>query len=198
MHEKQKLSAKDKVVQNMTRDGLVERNLTEGGTSRVSRRIEDADFEHHPESLYFRTDPNGSEKENKRNRTQRKWNDGKDPGQPSASQEDEISGKKGSDRKRLREKPAGDQISEASGPVSGKDGKRRKKRLHEESEKKKKVRLSFEDEPDYSRSGGVGALAAASGRVSGKITDRMEHNDDDNTALQAAGSSERAILSHGR
>ena len=42
MHDDQKLAAREKVVQKMTRDGMVEQNLADKSTRRVSGRIEDA------------------------------------------------------------------------------------------------------------------------------------------------------------
>ena len=42
MHDDQKLTAGDKVVQKMTRDGMVEQNLADKSTRRVSGRTQDA------------------------------------------------------------------------------------------------------------------------------------------------------------
>ena len=42
MHDDQKLEAREKVVQKMTRDGMVEQNLADKSTRRVSGRTQDA------------------------------------------------------------------------------------------------------------------------------------------------------------
>ena len=44
MHDDLQLGAKKKVVQKMTRDGLVEENLSEGTSRKVSSRAESDDF----------------------------------------------------------------------------------------------------------------------------------------------------------
>ena len=44
MHDNLKLEGREKVVQKMSRDGLVEENLADKSTKRVSSRVQDADF----------------------------------------------------------------------------------------------------------------------------------------------------------
>ena len=45
MHDDLQLGVKEKVVQKMTRDGLVEENLSKGTSRKVSARAESDDFD---------------------------------------------------------------------------------------------------------------------------------------------------------
>lgn len=50
MSDNFELHSRDKKVQRMTRDGLVEENLTKGTENRISDRLLDADLEQHRET----------------------------------------------------------------------------------------------------------------------------------------------------
>lgn len=83
------------------------------------------------------------------------------------------------------------EIKEVSGDVK----KKQKKRIYHEEKKKQKARLHFEDEPGLSSSGEVVTpiMGAAGRRISGAVHRKVDENEDENTAVEAAHRSEETV-----
>lgn len=70
--------------------------------------------------------------------------------------------------------------------------KKQRKRIYHEKKKKQKARLHFEDEPGLSSSGEVVTpiMGAAGRRIFGAVHRKVDENEDENTAVEAAHRSE--------
>ena len=208
MHDDQKLAAREKVVQKMTRDGMVEQNLADKSTRRVSGRIEDAVLKNETEREET-MESASVDRARKKRRAQRIRDADAAKGQAGNGAETdsaETSGQKATDSREdsvqktgesspLQEQSLRSRISEETDPArraAAKLRKRNKKRLYEESGRRKKSRLAFGDEQKPKMPVGTGSVSAGAAAVSGQIRQRMESNEDDNAALQAAASAERA------
>ena len=208
MHDDQKLEAREKVVQKMTRDGMVEQNLADKSTRRVSGRTQDAVLK--KETEREETMESASVDRARKKRRAQRIRDAdavkepaengaeKDPAEASAQIEesaDAHSAQEAGDNSPLQEQSVRSRISEDADPVrraAAKRRKRNKKRLYEEAGKRKKSRLAFGDEQSPKMPAGTGSVTAGAAAVSGQIRQHMESNEDDNPSLQAAASAERA------
>ena len=223
MHDDQKLTAGDKVVQKMTRDGMVEENLAEKSSRRVSQRIEDAELIREM-SGEESEDVSAAVRARKKRRAQRIRDGDKEAERAEPAENAELSepGKTSTDAQNpagekqsaLTEKSVRSRSSTASDPGRDKIKKKRKKRLYEEAGKQKKVRLSFEDEKRPEMQGGsviTGSTVVGTGAAVafGKIRDELNQGADDNasvqaadaaaeTAADAAGSVERSLRARSR
>jgi 3D (Asp-Asp-Asp) domain-containing protein len=208
MHDDLKLAAREKVVQKMTRDGMVEQNLADKSSRRVSGRIEDAVLRREAESEEALT-VTSSDRARKRRRAQRirdadasKKPDVKNTGQDTVATSDQTASAVGEqsaqetlDKSSLQEESVRSRISEEADPVkqaAAKRRKRNKKRLYEEAGKRKKSRLAFDDEQTLKKPIGTGSVSAGAATVSGRIRQSLNSNEDDNSGLQAAGAAEEA------
>ena len=208
MHDDLKLAAREKVVQKMTRDGMVEHNLADKSSRRVSGRIEDAVLKKETESEEA-VAVTSSDRARKRRRAQRirdadasKKPEVKNTGQNTAATFDQTASSIGEqsaqetvDKSPLQEESVRSRISEEADPVkqaAAKRRKRNKKRLYEEARKKTKSRLAFDDEQTLKKPIGTGSVSAGAATVSGRILHSMNSNEDDNSGLQAAGAAEEA------
>lgn len=209
MHEDRKLAAREKVVQKMTRDGMVEQNLADKSTRRVSGRIEDAVLKKETKREE-RMEAASVDRARKKRRAQRirdadaaKEPAGNgavaDPAEAS-DQPEETAGAQAAQEdgtgSPLQDTSVRSQSLEDADPVrraAAKRRKRNKKRLYEEAGRRKKSRLSFDEEQKPKMPAGTGSVSAGAAAVSGQIRQRMESNEDDNAALQAAASTEKAV-----
>ena len=208
MHDDLKLAAREKVVQKMTRDGMVEQNLADKSSRRVSGRIEDAVLRKETESEEALA-VTSSDRARKRRRAQRirdadasKKPEVKNTSQNTAETSEQTSSAVGEqpaqetgDKSPLQEESVRSRISEEADPAkqaTAKRRKRNKKRLYEEAGKRKKSRLAFDDEQTLKKPIGTGSASAGVATVSGRIRQSLNSNEDDNSGLQAAGAAEEA------
>jgi hypothetical protein len=208
MHDDLKLAAREKVVQKMTRDGMVEQNLADKSSRRVSGRIEDAVLRREAESEEALA-VTSSDRARKRRRAQRirdadasKKPEVKNTSQNTAETSEQTSSavgeqpvQKTGDKSPLQEESVRSRISEEADPAkqaAAKRRKRNKKRLYEEAGKRKKSRLAFDDEQTLKKPIGTGSVSAGAATVSGRIRQSLNSNEDDNSGLQAAGAAEEA------
>jgi 3D (Asp-Asp-Asp) domain-containing protein len=190
MHDDQKLTAGDKVVQKMTRDGMVEENLAEKTSHRVSQRVEDAVLMKKPDPEES-PDVSAAAQKRKKRRAQRirdadaaKNTDSGNTGQEASDSTSDVEEPAGGSRKMLSEESLRRSPLENADPVKNSRKKRKKKRLYEEAGKQKKVRLSFEDEWKTESAGA--SVAAGAEMASSRFHQEMDQNEDDNASVEAA------------
>lgn len=123
MHDDQKLTAGDKVVQKMTRDGMVEENLAEKTSHRVSQRVEDAVLMKKPDPEES-PDVSAAAQKRKKRRAQRirdadaaKNTDSGNTGQEASDSTSDVEEPAGGSRKMLSEESLRRSPPENADPV---------------------------------------------------------------------------------
>ena len=191
MHDDLKLAAREKVVQKMTRDGMVEQNLADKSSRRVSGRIEDAVLRKETESEEALA-VTSSDRARKRRRAQRirdadasKKPEVKNTSQNTAETSEQTSSAVGEqpaqetgDKSPLQEESVRSRISEEADPAkqaTAKRRKRNKKRLYEEAAEGTAGRLKGAVSRGYrnSRQGAYRLEKAESQKTSRLMFDRM-------------------------
>lgn len=175
MKDELMLHARDKKVQHMTKDGLVEKNLATGEGERVSKRNVETSFDKTTERTRYHSDKS-EEKVSSKNRRNyyRKNTQAREKGK-DAGKSDRM------DKLENKAQKADEKAQKAKDKVKKKRAVRYK-RLYDEQTGRASHKLKFEDEiksPTIVGSAVSKAGAAASGVVHGKV-----HEDgDDNYAV---------------
>ena len=170
------LHARDKKVQHMTKDGLVEKNLATGEGERVSKRDAETSFDTKKGRTRYHSD-RSEEKVSSKNR-KNYYRKSTDAGGKDAGKSDRM------EKLENKAKTADEKAAKAKDKVKKKRAVKYK-RLYDEQTGRTTHRLKFEDEvksPTAIGSAVSKAGAAASGMMNGKV-----HEDgDDNYAVGGA------------
>jgi cell wall-associated NlpC family hydrolase len=223
--EKLKLGAREKVVQKMTRDGLVEENLSQNTKKRVSSRAKDADFQRGSETESSAGESRASQKaRQKKKAAQRSRTQEEKPKPENTSTESTDTGSSGASGSgeavyskrvsKLEEKSfrASSRLDDTKEELTRKNTKRKKKlkrqRIYDEETGKAKTRLHFEDElvttsGHSSLSEKAGAAGKSAGgkvvsTVTGKVHSKIHEVEDENLGVKAAHRTELFAESAGK
>lgn len=217
MEDDLKLKARDKLVQKMTRDGLVERNLSENTERKVSDRIQETDFSSlkREDDFPIETKPDTDMPEFFKRRYAKEFRDSEtDITIILLEEEEDLPSFNVSEDKGFRDpyaemldmKPGSEPEDYPDSPAFSKEQKReiKKKQVYAQHEKGKQSKLRFDDEKPAGKAEGMlkktgdsvkgisaGVIDSAEGILHGKVSEV----EDENAGVEAAHSSELAAES---
>lgn len=184
MKDKHMLHARDKTVQRMTKDGLVEENLSTGNSERVSGRDAEKSFGKKNDDVEF-----GSRKSTQESspKSKKKYYRKKPETKTEGSKSDRIS-------KLEHEAKKADVKVEKAKQKLPKKKKVKYQRLYDEQSGKTKGRLTFEDEVVKAPSGTNRFVRNASYAVTQAGRGKVNEEGDDNYAVEAMHRGEEAAV----
>lgn len=213
MKDNLQLGTRDKVVQKMTQDGLIEDNLSQHSRKRVSARAEDADFGKPRESAELELkQPSKTKMQQRRYRKKLEHPEIESTNVEEVAnvdvQESPVSEKSSNasietaavhhTEQPLREKSVRSENHKTDQATNkAKSKKKQRKRIYEEQKKQGKTRLSFDDEVGlYSASEGlkrkaVAPITTAGAVISAKSHEKVSEYEDDNVGVEAAHKAEQ-------
>lgn len=213
MKDNLQLGTRDKVVQKMTQDGLIEDNLSQHSRKRVSARAEDADFGKPRESAELELkQPSKTKMQQRRYRKKLEHPEIESTNVEEVTnvdvQESPVSEKSSNasietaavhhTEQPLREKSVRSENHKTDQATNkAKSKKKQRKRIYEEQKKQGKTRLSFDDEAGlYSASEGlkrkaVAPITTAGAVISAKSHEKVSEYEDDNVGVEAAHKAEQ-------
>ena len=177
------LHARDKTVQRMTKDGLVEENLSTGKNERISERDAEKSFSKKNDDVEFRKRGSGQESSSK---SKKKYYRKKPEQKAEGTKSDRIS------KLEHNAKKADVKVEKAKQKLPKKK-KVKYQRLYDEQSGKTKGRLQFTDEVKKAPSGtnrfvsNVGYASVRAGRS------KANEDADDNSAVDAMHSAENVV-----
>ncbi len=215
MKDNLQLGTRDKVVQKMTKDGLVEDNLSQHSSNRVSARAEDADFVKPRESAEVELKQTSKSKRQQRRYHRELGSQNIDSDHTDVKLDHDSSDLKTAEESAevsidtetvhhtevpLREKSVRSENHKADTTTNRtRSKKKQRKRIYEEQKRKGKIRLSFNDEADLSSASEgvkrkvVAPIGTAGSMISAKSHEKVSEYEDDNVGVEAAHGAEQTV-----